>query len=55
MVHILSLFHPLIREVGRVSISLALQNGILGHIESGVLWRDDDDWGTFIGKVKESF
>lgn len=38
MVNILSLFQPLIGEIGRVGVSLALQNCILGHVESGVLW-----------------
>lgn len=54
MVNILSLFQPFIGEVGRVSVSLALQNCILGHVESGVLWRDDDDWGTFLAKWKKT-
>lgn len=47
MVNILSLFQPLIGEIRGIGISLALQNGILGHVESGVLWGDDDDWRTF--------
>lgn len=47
MVNILSLFQPLIGEVGGVGISLTLKNCILGHIESGVLWGDEDDWGSF--------
>lgn len=58
MVNILSLFQPLIGEVGRVGIGLALQNGILGHVESGVLWGDDDDWRTYRqsgGKDKTSW
>lgn len=47
MVNILSLFHPLIGKIGRVSICLTLQKCILGHIESGVLWGDEDDWRPF--------
>lgn len=47
MVNILPLLQPLIGEVGGVSVSLTLQNCILGHIESGVLWGDDDDWRSF--------
>ncbi len=47
MVNVLSLFQPLIGEVRRVGVSLTLQNCILGHVESGVLWGDDDDWRSF--------
>ena len=54
MVNILSVFQPLIGEIGRVGISLALQNSILGHVESGVLWGDDDDWRTFLGKGEKN-
>lgn len=32
MINILSLLHPLVGEVGGVSIRLALQNCILGHV-----------------------
>lgn len=48
MVNILSLFQPLIGEVRRVGVSLTLQNCILGHVERGVLWGDDDDWRSFL-------
>lgn len=48
MVNVLSLFQPLIGEVRRVGVRLALQNCILGHVESGVLWGDDDDWRSFL-------
>lgn len=54
MVNILSLFQPLISEVRGVGISLTLQNCILGHIESGVLWGDEDDRRTFMGKLKKT-
>lgn len=47
MVNILSLLHPLICQVGGVGISLTLQKCILGHVESGVLRRDEDDWRPF--------
>lgn len=47
MVNVLPLFHPLIGKVGRVGISLTLEKCILGHIERGVFWGDEDDWRTF--------
>lgn len=44
VVNVLSLFHPLICQVGGVGVSLTLQKCILGHVESGVLRGDEDDW-----------
>lgn len=46
MVNILSLFQPLICEVRGVGISLTLQNCILGHVQSCVLWGNYDNWRT---------
>jgi len=44
VVNVFSLSLPHIGHVGWVSLSLAIQLGILGHVENSVGWRDYDHW-----------
>ena len=53
VVDVLPVFPPLVREVRGVGVGLALQECILGHVEGGVLWGDEDDGRTWFYTQKE--
>lgn len=46
MIDVLSISHPHVGHVGRICLSLAAQQGIVGHVEDGVRWGNQDNRRT---------